>query len=235
MGTGAEIGKGALGGAATGAAIGSILPGPGTAIGAGAGAVLGGIAGYLGGSNDPNREDFNMPDYERRRQQALLGANQATNQQGQARGFQTQQLGALQGYANGTNSVSMAQLNQARDANVRNQMALAASSRPGQGAMGARLAQQQIGSLNQQAAQQAVAAGLQERYAANQLLSGHLSGMRGQDMDREAMLRQLEFQNARQQQLGAMGFNQTQAGMPTLGDQLMGAGTASLGLIGTQG
>ncbi len=43
----AAAGVGALGGAATGAQIGSVIPGVGTAIGAGAGALIGGTAGFF--------------------------------------------------------------------------------------------------------------------------------------------------------------------------------------------
>lgn len=43
-----ETGTGLLSGAATGASIGSLFPGPGTAIGAGVGALVGGISGLVG-------------------------------------------------------------------------------------------------------------------------------------------------------------------------------------------
>ncbi len=54
----ARAGTGALGGAATGAQLGSFFPGPGTAIGAGVGGVLGGLSGLFGGGGkDQDRFD----------------------------------------------------------------------------------------------------------------------------------------------------------------------------------
>jgi len=66
MSRGGDTLKGAGAGAATGAALGSVVPGIGTAIGAGAGALIGGIGGWLkSGDGDkaapsytPNRNNF---------------------------------------------------------------------------------------------------------------------------------------------------------------------------------
>lgn len=51
----ADTGTGLLSGAATGASIGSLFPGPGTVIGAGLGAFLGGVSGLLGASDNAER------------------------------------------------------------------------------------------------------------------------------------------------------------------------------------
>lgn len=49
----ASAGTAALGGAATGAALGSVVPGIGTAVGAVGGAIVGGLGSLLGGSSTP--------------------------------------------------------------------------------------------------------------------------------------------------------------------------------------
>ena len=49
------------GGAATGAAIGSVVPGVGTAIGASAGAVVGGIKSFFGGGGDDTSNRYQEP------------------------------------------------------------------------------------------------------------------------------------------------------------------------------
>ena len=91
-------------------------------------------------------------------------------------------VGQLNKYATGQESVSQLQLRQNTDANIAQQMAMANSARPGQGAMAQRLAAQNAGMANTQLAGQAAVAGLQERQAAATQLNSLLGTARGQDL-----------------------------------------------------
>lgn len=91
-------------------------------------------------------------------------------------------VGQLNKYATGQESVSQLQLRQNTDANIAQQMAMANSARPGQGAMAQRLAAQNAGMANTQLAGQAAVAGLQERQAAASQLNSLLGTARGQDL-----------------------------------------------------
>lgn len=64
--SGRAAGAGALKGAGTGAAIGSIIPGVGTLIGAGVGAVVGGVTGFIGGKKDESAQLLNNNKYSNR-------------------------------------------------------------------------------------------------------------------------------------------------------------------------
>lgn len=202
MGQGEETAKGALGGAATGATIGSVVPGVGTLIGGGAGAVIGGLAGYFGSSPDP-REDQNnflLPGYDERRrgvngeislaglakspqaQAAQAGQFQNGSFGGQYRDGQNQLIGQLQAQANGQGpSLATAQFNRSLEQGVAAQQAQANTGR-GNTALAARQAAQNIGGLTQGLAGQASQARQQEQLSARQQLAGVLGQARGQEI-----------------------------------------------------
>lgn len=115
--------------------------------------------------------------------QAQLG--QVSNAQNSAFAQQQSALAQmLSGYANGTTpSLAAAQAQQQSDANVRQQMALAASARPGNFGLAQRAGAQNIGNINTALAGQQNQAMLAERMAAAGQLGGVLQGARGQDQD----------------------------------------------------
>lgn len=189
------MGKGssALQGAGTGAAAGSIVPGIGTAIGAG----VGGLAGYLLGSDDPQRQALTAPVNPVTGQQLTDAAGNTTSGLNQQQAFlnalqgqngianQSSVFNQLQGVANGTGAnPAQAMLAQATGQNVANQAALMASQRGTAANAGllARQAAQQGGALQQNSAGQA--ATLQ----ANQSLGalGQLGGIAGQQVGQQA-------------------------------------------------
>jgi hypothetical protein len=188
----------------------------------------------MSGSNAPEQSGYALPGYDDRASMSNSLAWQATGQQNDFRNDQRQLAGQLQSFASGQQSVSMAQLAQARDSNIRAQMALAAASRPGQGALGARMAAQQMGDINQRMAQQAVAEGLRERMSAQQTLAGVLQGARQQDINREGAYRDLNLSNARAQQQGMMGFQGARAQQPDAGDQILAMGQYAPMFLGQQ-
>lgn len=204
MGQGGEAAKGALGGAATGATIGSILPGPGTAIGAGAGALIGGLSGWFGGGDeyDPrkDKDNFRLAGFEDRQsglnsaiagaqgvsapmaQSAQIGQFQRGGLGGPFRGGQQQLIGQLQQQANGEGpSLATAQFNTALDSGVAAQNAQANSGWASGGLAGLQAAQN-IGGMTQNLAGQASQARMQEQLSARQQLAGVLGQARSQEL-----------------------------------------------------
>lgn len=90
--------------------------------------------------------------------------------------------GRLQRYADGTESLSRLQLQQATDAANKTQLAMAAGARPGQGALASRMASQNIGTANTALAGQAATAGLAERMNASNALQSLYNTGRSQDL-----------------------------------------------------
>lgn len=174
-----------LGDAAKGFAIGGPLGAIGNAASGGA---ISGALGSLWNStigNDPGA------DQERQRKQLLYQqaqqagafANQA--QQGyNAYGAQGQQaLAGLQALANGQNSVSALQLQQAMAQNLAQQRSLAASASQPAALMAARTAAIQSGRINAGLAGQQALAGIQERNQAMGQYGQLLGQLRGQDLN----------------------------------------------------
>lgn len=164
--------------------------------------------------------------------------------------FRAGQMGLadqLQKYANGTESVSQLQLKQAADANIANQMAMAAGARPGQGAMMSRMASQNAGSIGTQLAGQQAVAGLQERQQASNALAGLYNTGRSQDLQGQAQgdaainntLAALLQGSALQQHGGiSQATNALQAalaamGKPGTGTQILGSLAPALPWIGS--
>lgn len=113
--------------------------------------------------------------------QAAQVGPMAQAQQSDVRGNQLSLIDQLSKYATGKESVSQLQLKQAADQNIAQQMAMAASARPGGGGMAARMASQNAGNINTQLAGQSAIAGLQERQANAAQLQQLLGTARGQD------------------------------------------------------
>lgn len=88
----------------------------------------------------------------------------------------------LNRYATGQESVSQLQLRQNAEAALAQQQAMAASARPGQGGLAARIAAQNAGAINTNLMSQAAIAGLQERQANAAQLQQLLGTARGQDL-----------------------------------------------------
>ena len=143
----------------------------------------------------------------------------------------------LEARARGEDSLSQEQLRQGLGQALAQQQAMAAGARPGQGAMAARTAMNNMGQQASGMAGQQAMAGIQERAAAQGQLQGLLGQQRQQDL--QAAL------GARGQALGAMGTIEGQRGMrhqvgasqPTPFEHLLGGaqGALSLGLMGGGG
>jgi len=123
--------------------------------------------------------DFSLPGYEdvlgqtKDRAAAVLGRTMDADTIGRQRALADQ----LQRYSTGQESVSQLQLRQAADANIAQQMAMAAGARPGQGQLAALTAAQQAGSIGTALAGQQAIAGLQERQQAASALGQQLGAM----------------------------------------------------------
>ena len=189
-------------GGSAGAAVGTIF-------GGGQDSGLLGTGQYSSKVADPNRKDFletKQQDERTREMEAALKASQKfkdpstkINQAPQDQ-FRSQQMGlaqALQQQAAGQGpSLAGAQFAQARDAGIAQQMALAASARGQNAALGQRQVAQQAASMNQQAARDAGTARIQEQLAARDQLSGVLQQGRGQDIGLATSQAELQLQSA---------------------------------------
>lgn len=273
MGWGTAIGAG-LGGVG-----GFMVGGP---AGAMAGAQLGGMAGGMFGGElnrgdaaeerygAPDRGNYNVPGYGQAHSQYgnLAGqfAGRQAPQAGQSQ-FRQGQVGLGQMLAReaGGNGIGHQLIrNQAQgqaDRGMQQQMSMASSARPGQGAMGMRNAMMNAGNMNAQVGGQAAQAQGQYQLGAMGQYGGFLQGARGQDdqmsqFNTDARLKQLGLNdqsqlNALQQRLqlqgmqqqGGMGYEQNRAqrygammGAPTSGEQLLsGLGGMGAAYFGSQG
>lgn len=107
----------------------------------------------------------------------------ATNrQQSDFRNRQNTLADVLEQRAQGKNLLSTELLRQGADRNIQQQMAMAASARPGQVGMAQRLAAQNAGNINAGLAGQQTLAGLQEQAQAQGMLAGVIGQGRGQDL-----------------------------------------------------
>lgn len=108
----------------------------------------------------------------------------------------------------GENSVAAMQAKRMRDQAMRQQLAMAASARPGQGAMAQRVAAQQQARISADIAGRTLEAQLAERNAAANMFGQMASAARGQDIG----LNQFNAQQGNQQNQMQAGFQQ-QAGL----------------------
>jgi hypothetical protein len=229
------------GGGIQGGIMGTIAGGPVGGILGGYG--LGKVGDWLGqpmrsgGEYDGvNQGNYNLPGFEERRQRLLGyadGAGSRAAPQAADSNFRNQQrsvMDKLNAVMGGQDSFSREQLRQNADANIAQQRSLAATARPSNSAMMARVASQNIGNLNQGLAGQQALAGIAERLGAANALGGLSSTARGQDIglnqfNANAQLQQgalndemlgrfaaLELQNAGMQQAGGMGYEQNRLG-----------------------
>lgn len=131
-----------------------------------------------------DRADYQLPGGDallqqlRDRAAGIQGRTQDTD----VRGQQMALANLLQRYSTGQDSVSALQLKQASDANIANQMAMAAGARPGQAQLAGLTAAQQAGSIGTALAGQQSIAGIQERRSAQDALNSVLGATRGQDL-----------------------------------------------------
>ena len=169
-------------------------------------------------------------------QAAAFGAQQAlANQLGNAGGLQAQQaaLQGFQGIANGTGpNVAQAQLNQATGANVANQAAMMAGQRGANQNVGmlARQAAQQGAATQQQAAGQAATLQAQQQQAALGQMAGIGQGLTGaQAAQQTAMANtaQAQANNQLAAQAAMAGTAATQAGQQA--QAIQGLNTAAQG------
>jgi hypothetical protein len=232
-------GQGAAGGAAIGASFGP--------YGALIGGAAGGLIGAFTGGDDGEQNKQALEDY--RRMVMMRNAPQMGDAaQASASGFRVNQqamIDRLDALASGRGpSIASAQLNEATDRNIAAQQSFSQSGR-GNAAYANMLAANNMQNLGQGAAQQSVAARLQEQQLANQLLGNTLQQARGSD-------EQMSQFNAQQQnyaaeanltaKLKAMGLNDDSilnalsqfrqaAQMPTTGTQIMAGGAGALGQL----
>jgi hypothetical protein len=183
-----------------------------------------------------DRNNFNLPGAGDRanhlNQLANDYGNRVAPQAGDSafRNDQAALINRLRNQMNGADSLAQMQFRRATDANTAQQRSLAAGAGPGNAAMMARLASQNIGRMNQGYGQQAAMLGIQERNAAANALGGVAGQARGQDLglsqfnagakmqqtqmndQAAAAARQQELANAQLMQQGSMGYesNQTQ-------------------------
>ena len=162
MGRSEDAAKGAAGGALAGGTVGSVFPGVGTLVGAGVGAGLGGLAGFFGGGKSP---DEKAQDALKKREKDIEAL-----------------IKMLQDQANGKDSITGRQLQQALGQSLAQQSSLAASARPGQEAYARRLAMQNQGNIASGIAGQAAMSRLQEQFAARQALAQLILQARQQDL-----------------------------------------------------
>lgn len=221
--------KGALGGGATGLALGG--PGGGL-LGLGLG-LLGGFGG--GGGPKVNRDDYVLPGYDARTQRL-----QDFDVQNDERARALQQQGllmALAGARGDRPSVAQGMLNQATQQNIRQQQGFMANQSQGN-LNAANMALSQAANTQQQAANQASILRAQEMQANLGLFNQGQAQMRGQDIEQNTAKYQMELEALRQwlmnsqaQQQGLISYNsavQGQAAQPTFGDQLMSGGAGLL-------
>lgn len=230
-------GQGAAGGAAMGATVG----GP---YGAAIGGVAGGLLGMFG-SDDGDQNKQALEEY--RKMVMSRGAPQmgdaATAAGSSFRANQQSMIDRLDALASGRGpSIASAQLNEATDRNIAAQQSFAQSGR-GNAGYANMVASNNMQSLGQNTAQQAVGARLQEQQMANQLLGGTINQARTSD-------EQLSQFNAQQQNysaeanlaaklktmglnddaiLNALGQYRQASQMPGLGSQIMAGGSGALG------
>lgn len=263
MGRGSDTVSGAVGGAATGAAIGSVFPVYGTAIGAGIGAIAGGAAGYFGSSGDKkgSASAGHYLQYQPQWDQYSGLANQYGGRmapQAAQSGYtgQQQMLGGMLAREAGGNGIGQRLIRQQAqgqaDRGMQQQMAQAASARPGMGGLATRQAMMNSANMNSMVGGQAAGAQGQYQLGAMGQYGQFLQGARGQDNDMnqfnanmrlqqlglndrsqlEALGQRLQMNNAAQQnrQFNAgleQQMNINDNNTPSLGDKLLGAGTGA--------
>lgn len=211
------------------------------------------------GSDTPDLDprNFQVQGFSRRRDQLLreadfVGGRQApTFGQSQFRGDQRGLVQMLQRQAAGQGpSAAGLQLREGLGRNVSQQQAMLASGG------NARAAAQQASALGGSLSNQLAQARVQEQLGAQQMLGQTLQGARGQDLQRNialsdaelrsrglndqqiARLRQMELENAKLSLTGTMGLEEQRTarrgqdlGVPTTGEQIIGAASSALGAI----
>jgi hypothetical protein len=208
---------------------------------------------------EDNRGDFKLP-WHGPRHDRLVNRYKEFAARGAPRvgdsGFrsdQAAQVDRLTRRATGRDSVTGLQLRQAMGQGLAQQRALAASARPGQGALAARMAAQNAGTLTQGLAGQAALARMQEQRDVESQLAGVVQGARGQDYQygfgnaglslqqqqqndqAEMEARRLELQNAMAQQQGLTNYNQVLAGTAPPGLSWVNALSTGAGAFGAGG
>lgn len=175
-----------------------------------------------------DRSNYDLPGYDQF-QQNLQGF-QSYQQMGAPQAVQGQRdlTGMLMGLARGQDSLSAEQLRQNLGRLQSQQQSMAASARPSQNAMANLLAMQNAGNIGAQMSGQTALAGIAERNAAANALSGHLAATRGQDISSYLGGQQLGLQAAGMQQQGGMGYEANRFGRF---QQAMGTPTKGQGLI----
>ncbi len=243
-------GQGAKG-AAGGALIGGSFGGP---VGAVAGGLIGGAAGLFGGGGEqysPNRGAFNVPDYQHQYSRyGQLGQQYAGRQAPQAGAFTAgpswyeagqrrfgNQL-ALEAQGRGVGQqVVRQQAQDMADRGTSQQLAMAASARPGAGAGAYQNAAFNAGNMQSAVGGQAALAGGQMQLGAMNQYGGFLQGARGQDQQQNmfnAGQRQNNSQFNVDAQLRQMGLND-QSQLEALRQRLQLSGMQQGGAMGYEG
>lgn len=237
--------KGGLGGGLAGFALGGPVGG---LVGAAGGGLLGGVGsqGSAGGLSDEQKRMY--ADYYRQVQERgapqLGPASTATNSD--LRGNQLGLIGQLEATASGRGpSLAAEQLKAATDRNTRNQQAFAASAPASQAGLARFQAQNNVGTLGAQAAQDAAAARIAEITAAQNQLGLTLHGARGADEATSKFNADQQNQMARanlEAQLRArglddeaiaryMGTGASTPGTPSTADTILAGGAQAFGAL----
>ena len=233
-------GEGALGGALTGASIGSAAGPWGAAIGGGVGAIGGGLLGLFGNGNDDQTRQMLMDYYNQlMKNPPQLGAAG----QSQYSGFRTNQsdlINRLEALSQGKGpSLAAQQFQQATDRNMSAQQAMANSGRGGP--MAALTAANNMGMLGAQAAQGSAIARTGEELGAFGQLGNVIAQGRSADeatnMFNTGQSNQFQMANL-EAKLKAMGLGEGAIAQimginakPTMGEQLLAGGGGSLGML----
>jgi hypothetical protein len=186
---------------------------------------------------DQDRGNYNLPGYDQRqgRLTGLAGTAAPTSS------FRNDQAGLadmLRARANGAESLSAMQLRRDAGANIAQQQALAASGRPGNAALAARMASQNAGRIGTSLSGNTAMAGIAERDSAARALAGLAGQARDQDINASFGQQQInqgwsqqELDNARMQQQGGMAYENDRAQRFGVASQQPTSGEQYLGLI----
>jgi hypothetical protein len=191
-----------------------------------------------GGQLDPEHARLLREEGTRRQDFTLPGMEQHLANQAAARQQQGEAANHLASVMRGENSMAAEQIRQGQDRALSQQRALQASARPGMQAAAARGASQNASRIGMDALGMGTMAGIAERNAAANALTGALGGMRGADVGLIGMGQQGQQayqQNALQRYLQQQQLEAQDDPFKTIMGTLGGLGSQFIPLLGGKG